>query len=146
MATLGYTQPAGAPTLPVATTGVQFNVGTLGEILGFANSTILPAVATGSTQNFLSTQTPIGSNVNSLIFRCSLVDNNVAFPSDILDGCAINTSFGTNIIYDPSFEKWVKVKQGTYSSLIFNIVDQDFNPVYSVDPNIAITLMIRPKS
>jgi len=145
MATLGYTQPAGAPALPTATTGVQFGVGTLGTILGFTDNTTLPAVATASTQNFLSTQTPIGSNVNSLIFRCSLVDNNVAFPSDIMDGCSINTSFGTNIIYDPAFEKWVRVKPGVYSSLIFNIVDQDFNPVYSVDPNIAITLMIREK-
>jgi hypothetical protein len=146
MATLGYTQPAGAPALPTATTGVQFVTGTLGGIIGFANATTLPAVATASTQNFLSTQTPIGSNVNSLIFRCSLVDNNVSFPSDIMDGCSINTVFGSNIIYDPSFEKWVKMKSGTYSSLIFTIVDQNFNQIYSVDPNIAITLMIRQKS
>ena len=146
MATLGYTQPAGAPALPTATTGVQFVTGTLGDIIGFADATTLPAVATASTQNFLSTQTPVGSAVNSLVFRCSLVDNNVAFPSDILDGCSINTSFGTNIIYDPSFEKWVKMKSGTYSSLIFTIVDQNFNQIYSVDPNIAITLMIRQKS
>lgn len=145
MATLGYTQPAGAPALPAATTGVQFVTGTLGTFLGFANATTLPTVATGATQNFLSTQTPVGSNVNSLIFRCSLVDNNVTMPSDIMDGCAINTAFGTNIIYDPSFEKWVKMKNGTYSSLTFTIVDQNFNQIYSVDPNVAITLMIRQK-
>lgn len=145
MATLGYTQPAGAPALPLVTTGVQFVTGTLGPIIGFSNATTLPAVATSSTQNFLSTQTPVGSTVNSLIFRCSLVDNNVAFPSDIMDGCSINTPFGTNIIYDPSFEKWVKLKSGVYSSLIFTIVDQDFDQIYSVDPNVAITLMIRQK-
>lgn len=145
LATLGYTQPAGAPALPTTTTGVQFITGTLGPIIGFANATTLPAVATGSTQNFLSTQTPVGSAVNSLIFRCSLVDNNVSFPSDIMDGCSINTPFGTNIIYDPSFEKWVKMKSGTYSSLTFTICDQNFNQIYSIDPNIAITLMIRQK-
>jgi len=145
MATLGYTQPAGAPALPAATTGVQFVTGTLGTYLGFANATTLPAVATGVSQNFLSTQTPVGSTVNSLVFRCSLVDNNISMPSDIMDGCAINTSFGTNIIYDPSFEKWVKMKSGTYSSLTFSIADQNFNQIYSVDPNVAITLMIRPK-
>lgn len=145
MATLGYTQPAGAPALPTATTGVQFVTGTLGTFLGFANATTLPAAATGATQNFLSTQTPVGSNVNSLIFRCTLVSNNVTMPSDIMDGCAINTAFGTNIIYDPAFEKWVKMKSGTYSSLTFTIVDQNFNQIYSVDPNVAITLMIRQK-
>ena len=145
MATLGYTQPAGAPALPTATTGVQFITGTIGDVIGFADATTLPSVATGATQNFLSTQTPVGSAVNSLVFRCSLVDNNVAMPSDIMDGCAINTSFGTNIIYDPSFEKWVKMKNGTYSSLTFTIADQNFNQIYSVDPNVAITLMIRQK-
>jgi len=146
MATLGYTQPAGAPALPTATTGVQFVTGTLGPVIGFANATTLPAVATSATQNFLSTQTPVGSNVNSLVFRCSLVDNNVTMPSDIMDGCPIDVPFGTNIVYAPSFEKWVKMKSGTYSSLIFTIVDQSFNQIYSVDPNIAITLMIRQKS
>jgi len=145
MATLGYTQPAGAPALPTVTTGVQFITGTIGPVIGFANATTLPAVATSATQNFLSTQTPVGSTVNSLVFRCSLVDNNVTMPSDIMDGCAINTSFGTNIIYDPSFEKWVKMKSGTYSSLTFTIADQNFNQIYSIDPNVAITLMIRQK-
>lgn len=145
MATLGYTQPAGAPALPAATTGVQFVTGTIGTVLGFANATTLPAAATGASQNFLSTQTPIGSTVNSLVFRCSLVDNNVTMPSDIMDGCSIDVPFGSNIIYAPSFEKWVKMKSGTYSSLTFTICDQNFNQIYSVDPNVAITLMIRPR-
>lgn len=145
LATLGYTQPVGAPALPTATTTTGFNTGTLGGILGFDNATTYPTTFTSATQNFLSTQTPVGSAVNSLVFRCSLVDNNVSMPSDIMDGCAINTPFGTNIIYDPSFEKWVKMKSGTYSSLTFTIADQNFNQIYSIDPNVAITLMIRQK-
>jgi hypothetical protein len=145
MAILGYTQPAGAPALPFVTTGVNFNTGTLGPIIGFENEIGLPSVATSSTQNFLSTKTPIGSTVNSLIFRSSLVDNNVSSPSDVMDGCSINTAFGTNIVYEPAFQKFVNLKSGTYSSLTFTIVDQNFNQIYSVDPNVAITLMIRQK-
>lgn len=140
----GWTQPAGAPALPTATTGVQFVVGSIGSVIGFVAGTY-PAVATSASQNFLSTLTPVGSTVNSLVFRCSLVDNNIIMPSDIMDGCSINTTFGTNIIYDPSFEKWVKMKDGLYSNLIFSIVDQSLNQIYSVDPNIAITLMIRQR-
>jgi hypothetical protein len=140
----GWTQPAGAPALPTATTGVQFVVGTIGSVIGYVAGTY-PAVATSASQNFLSTLTPVGSTVNSLVFRCSLVDNNITMPSDIMDGCSINTAFGTNIIYDPSFEKWVKVKNGTYSSIILTIVDQNLNQIYSVDPNIAMTLMIRER-
>jgi hypothetical protein len=144
-ATLGYTQPAGAPALPTVTTGVQFVCGSIAPVIGYVNGTTYPAVATSSTQNFLSTSTPVGSTVNSLVFRCSLVDNNVTMPSDIMDGCPIEASFGANIVYAPSFEKWVKMKSGTYSSLIFTISDQNFNQIYSVDPNVAITLMIRQK-
>lgn len=140
----GWTQPAGAPALPTATTGVQFVVGTIGSVIGFVAGTY-PTVATSSSQNFLSTLTPVGSTVNSLVFRCSLVDNSVTMPSDIMDGCSINSAFGTNIIYDPSFEKWVKMKNGTYTSLIMTISDQNLGQIYSVDPNIAMTLMIRER-
>jgi len=144
MATLGYTQPVGAPALPTATTGVQFVVGTIGTVIGYVAGTY-PAVATSSSQNFLSTLTPVGSTVNSLVFRCNLVDNNVIMPSDIMDGCSINTQFATSIIYDPSFEKWVTLRDGNYSNLVFTISDQNLNAIYALDPNIAITLMIRKK-
>jgi len=144
MATLGYTQPAGAPALPTAPTGVQFVVGTIGSVIGFVAGTY-PTVATSSSQNFLSTLTPVGSTVNSLVFRCSLVDNSVTMPSDIMDGCSINSAFGSNIIYDPSFEKWVRMKNGTYTSLIMTISDQNLGQIYSVDSNIAMTLMIRER-
>jgi hypothetical protein len=144
MATLGYTQPVGAPALPTATTGVQFVVGTIGSVIGYVAGTY-PAVATSSSQNFLSTRTPVGSTVNSLVFRCNLVSNNVISPSDIMDGCSINTSFGSNIIYDPSFEKWVTLRDGNYSNLVFSISDQNLNAINALDPNIAITLMIRTK-
>lgn len=139
----GYTQPVGAPALPNTTTGVQFVCGTIAPVIGFVNGTTYPAVATSASQNFLSSTTPVGSTVNSLVFRCSLVDNNCIMPSDIMDGTNINSSFGTNITYSPSFEKWVKMKNGMYSSLIFNIVDQNLNQIYALDPNVAITLMIK---
>lgn len=140
----GWTQPAGAPALPTTTTGVQFVVGTIGSVIGFVAGTY-PAVATSSSQNFLSTLTPVGSTVNSLVFRCNAVTNNVTSPSDILDSCAINASFGSNIIYDPAFEKFVALKDGVYSSLTITISDQNLNQIYSVDPNISMTLIIRQR-
>ena len=142
----GYTQPIGAPALPNATAGVQFvlaSSGSIAPIIGYAPGTF--GTGAGTVQNFLSTLTPIGSTVNSLVFRCSLVDNNVVMPSDIMDSCNINVPFGTNILYTPTFEKWVKLKSGNYSTLIFSIVDQNLNQIYSVDPNISLTLMIRGK-
>lgn len=90
--------------------------------------------------------TPQGATVNTLIIRCSLVNNPVSSTSDILDSFTIDTEFGTNIIYTPSFEKWVRLYPGRYSSMIVSIVDQDLNTVKLNDPNILITFLIKSSS
>jgi hypothetical protein len=86
---------------------------------------------------------PIGSTINSIVVRCSVLKNDVTIPSDVLDGFPINVTFGSNITYSPPFEKWIKINDGTYSSFIISFVDQDLSTIYSVDPNIALTLLIR---
>jgi hypothetical protein len=40
-----------------------------------------------------SNQTPVGSTVNSLVIRCSLVNNNVSAQTDIIDAFAISGQF-----------------------------------------------------
>lgn len=86
---------------------------------------------------------PIGSTINSIVMRCSILKNDVTVPSDVLDGFPINVTFGSNITYSPPFEKWIKINDGTYSNFILSFVDQNLNTIYSVDPNIAVTLLIR---
>ena len=88
---------------------------------------------------------PLGSAINSLVARCSFLKNDVTVPSDILDGFPINSLYGSNITYSPPFEKWIKISDGTYSSFILSIVDQDLNTIYSLDPTVGITLLIRRK-
>jgi hypothetical protein len=135
----GFNALARTPTLVLAATG------SIAPIIGFAAGASYPSTPSATDYNILSTSTPIGSTVNSLVVRCSLVNNNIVSPSDIMDGFPINASFGNNITYDPSFEKWVLIKDGTYNSLILTIVDQNLNSFVSVDPNIAITLLIRKR-
>ena len=90
---------------------------------------------------------PVGSYVNSLIVHCSLVNNKVVSPSDILDAFQItNTTFGANINYAPSIEKFVRLGRGTYSSMIVYLTDQNNNPITLLDPNILITLLFKKKS
>jgi len=88
---------------------------------------------------------PVGSNINSIVVRCSILKNNVTVPSDVLDGFPINTTYGSNINYFPSFEKWIDINDGTYSNFLLSFVDQNLSTIYSNDPNVAITLMIRRK-
>lgn len=135
----GFNALAITPTLVLASSG------SIATIIGFASGASYPSVPSATNYNILSTSTPVGSIINSLVIRCSLVSNNIVVPSDIMDGFAINSTFGSNITYDPSFEKWVKLKDGVYNSLTLNIVDQNLNTISSVDPNIAITLLIREK-
>lgn len=98
---------------------------------------------TPNSSNYLSNITPVGSIVNSVIVRCSLVSNNAGFPTDILDSFPINANFGTNINYQPTFEKWVKLTPGTYSSFTITLVDQNYNTIYSLDSNSTISLLIK---
>ena len=120
-------------------------IGSISPIIGFAPNTTYPVLGTATNVNFLSTLTPQGSTVNSLIARCSLVNNPTSVPTDIMDGFPINATFGSNIIFDPSFEHFVDIRDGTYNSLTFTIVDQNLNQIAALDSNVSIVLMIRQK-
>ena len=153
LATIGtYTQPssglysgAGLPTTSSTTQLVLASTGSIRTIIGFAAGTFPPTTQTVSW-NISSTLTPIGTTVNSLIMRCSLVSNSCTSPSDILDSMPIkDVSFGSNITYDPNFEKFVSVTNGTFNSFVFTFCDQSLNEIYARDPNVSITLIIRPR-
>ena len=78
--------------------------------------------------------------------QCSLVDNPVTVPSDILDSLPIhNSTFGTNITYEPSFEKFIRLSDGVFNNFTFSFRDQSLNEFYARDPNVSITLIIRKK-
>ncbi len=108
-----YTRPSsglysttgtGLPTTAYTPQLVLASAGSIKTIMGFAAGTF-PSTQTTSTGNALSTLTPIGSNVNSIIMQCSLISNRCTVPSDIIDSMPINNvSFGSNINYQPPFE------------------------------------------
>ena len=130
---VGFPPVSTAPSIQILNNNFQYYLGFTTGIYG------------GGTidSSFLSNITPNATNVNSLIVRCSLITNNVSMPSDVLDSFPITSTFGSNIVYSPRFPKWVKIKAGTYNSLILTVVDQNFNTVYAQDPNVCITLLIK---
>ena len=118
------------------------------EYLGFNNGVYPPgALTAGHLTNYsqLSNRLPpVGSYVNSIIVHCNLVNNNVVSPSDIIDAFQItDTTFGANINYAPSIEKFVKLTRGSYSSMIIYLTDQNNNPITLLDPNVLITLLFK---
>ena len=97
--------------------------------------------------NSLTNYTPpfpaVGSNINAIVIRCNLVNNAISNQPDILDCSPITTTFGSNIIYQPVSENWVRLKAGSYSSMIITFTDQNGNTIYMNDPNILLSLLIR---
>ena len=117
----------------------------LTKLLGFSAGSYPPVTQSTNYSILSNLLPPVGSPVNSIIVRCSLIDNAVAMPTDILDSFSINASFGSNINYSPNYEKWISVRKGTYSNITITFVDQDFNNIAIVDPNVIITLLIKNK-
>jgi hypothetical protein len=139
----GWTAPAGFPAFPTVATSPAFGLpltGSIRDILGF--QLILYG---GTTSNYsrLSETVPQGSIVNNIVVRCSLVNNPVTSPSDIIDSLPIDSPFGANINYSPNFEKWIKLRPGNYSSFTVSLYDQNLNLLEVKDPNMLITLMIK---
>jgi hypothetical protein len=144
----GWTAPAGFAGFPVSpSTGYISLLSTSDfyKLIGFQNNTAYPVGFSATPVSFLSTFTPIGSNVNSLIIRCNLVNNPCGFPSDILDTMPITSTFGSNINYSPYALKWVKISSGTYQKMEIQIVDQNLNSMNILDNNVCISLLINNK-
>ena len=116
---------------------------------GGSGYTSLPTVvitSSGTTVNYSGNSgiTPVGSTVNSIILRCSLVDNKVSVPMDILDSFTIGgVGFGQNINYSPQVSKWVKLSAGSFSNFYITFCDQNLNTIAALDNNIMVTLLFR---
>lgn len=133
---VGYNSTLHTPILGVTTTG-------FGNLIGFEIGNFPPLNMTESST--LSTKTPQGSIVNSLILRCSLVQNDCSFPTDVLDTMPITSSFGTNLNYQPPQLKWVDLTSGTFQSFNLTICDQNLNPMYILDNNVCISILLKNK-
>ena len=141
-----YTSSTNLPTTSYTPQLVLSSAGSISTIIGFKTGTTYPSAQSTANQSILSTLTPVGSTVNSIIMQCSLVNNPVTSPSDILDSLPIhNSTFGSNITYEPSFEKFISLSDGTFNNFTFSFRDQNLNEIYARDPNVSITLIIRQK-
>ena len=83
------------------------------------------------------------------MIKCSLVNNGCSNQSDILDAFAIGGSsggtFGGNLKYTNTIEKWVRIAEGRYNNFIVTIVDQNNNDISILDNNLLINFLMRVK-
>ena len=132
--TTAYTPQVVIPTFP-----------SIGSILGIPAGTYPPTHQTSnySIASYQKGLIPNATPVNSIIVMCDKVNNPCAMPSIILDSFSINASFGSNITYTPSYEKWIDILEGTYNALTITLTDQNYNTLNAQDPNVLISLLIR---
>jgi len=144
----GWTAPSNWIGFPSVSRTPHIHIyNNLSDYLGFTAGQYPPTLPRLSNYSILSNKKPpIASYVNSIIIHCSLVNNQVVSPSDILDAFQIsNATFGQNINYTPSIEKYVKLTKGTFNSMILYLTDQNNNPISLIDPNVLITLLFKTK-
>lgn len=137
----GWTQPSnwvGYPPTPFVPRLIV-NLG-FAKLIGFSTIVIGNNLASYSVT---STQTPQGSIVNSVVIRSNLIDNDAGFPTDILDVMPIDVPFGSNINYSPKELKLVKCVVGTFQSFEVFFCDQNLNPMYILDNNVCISLLLK---
>mgnify|MGYP000712631811 CR=1 FL=1 len=140
---LGYSKPSNAtwsypvsPTTPSLTFGQPF-----GNLIGQTFGKYPPTLQSTNIQ-YLSTQTPVISTTDSLIFTCNLVNSKYSVPNNILFSVAITTALGT--IIQPSISSIVfnDILPQNFSTLEITIFDQLFNPVELLDKELTLTLVI----
>ena len=141
----GFTAPSGFPYAVSSATTPQVNfpsTKSMGSLLGFTTGTY-PNTPTTLSNNVLSNSIPNACPVNAIVLRSNLINNNCGQISDMLDSFAINnTSFGSNITYQPPWAKYVSIVEGVYSSINITLVDQNLQNIKFNDNNLLLSILI----
>ena len=154
-----WTLPVGATwVLPIASICPIFIVPQtqFQSLIGFAYGNYPNAVITGAqpgqtqvpsyltTQSFLSTSPPQIIPQPSYLATCSLVNNRLAIPSQLIYSVSPSgVAFGelyVNQINDLAFNK---VENGTYTNFSFRFVDSLGNAIIFQDPNFLILIVLK---
>ena len=143
-AALGYTQapnaawsyPVSSSLCPYLTFNQQF-ANLIGQTFG-----TYPQFVSSSNVQYLSTQSPIISPIDSLIFCCNLVNSKYSIPNNILYTIPIASSLGSIIQFNPSSIVYNNVIAQSFSTLEITVYDQLFNPVVLLDKEMTLSLVI----
>lgn len=142
---LSYTAPsgwAGYVTTNITPQIVIPSSNSIKDIVGFTAGTY-PSATQTTNYSVTSSYTPQVTPVQSLVLTCSLVNNRLSLPNNVLYSFApTNTSFGSTIASSPSNYNFVDICDGNYSELVITILDQSFKPIIIKDTNLIIQLTI----
>jgi hypothetical protein len=111
------------------------------DLIGF-DSGEYPAIIQTSNQSFLSTKTPNGSPINSILINCSIADNQTTPQNLIYTFTSTGSRYGTNISINPPQIAFVDIRPGNYSFMDISFQDDNFNALFLNDVNLTMLLAI----
>lgn len=115
------------------------------EFLGF-NVGTYPAVGTtvSTTFDLLGQVAPQTYPVSAINIQSNFCRSDIAIPNNILYSFSQgNASYGDLIEIHPQNLIWCRIPDGSYSQLELTFIDQDFNPMKILDPQVNIMILIR---
>lgn len=144
--TLGYTQaPSGG--YPVSAITPQFVIldNAFKTFTGFVPASY-PSAPQSTTFSVLSQSTPKTSHVNSILVSCSLINNELARPNNIIFAfTASNVAFG-DVIAPPVNELiWNNVQTGVYDWMRIQLLNELYEPILLRDINLTIQFILKKK-
>ena len=121
----------------------------INTILGFETGMYPTEDYNGSsetiTESSNSDNAPEVSPVSSIIVLCSLAHNPYSNPQTILYSFAPNSTFGKEINIQPPEIVYTDIREGQFSSIDIEFLDQDFQPIEILDKAITLQLSIKNK-
>lgn len=148
----GYPRPTtglysgGGTGLPSSAATMRITVANnFSSVIGYTAGTY-PAAPASTVQSFLSNIVPSINPISSYIVRCSMINNKLSLPSDVLSSFTTQGTTSGQII-DISFPEfaWLDLTPGTYSSFTVVITDQLDRPVQFIDNQTLMQLLVREK-
>ena len=140
----GYTAGP-AISFPVISSGPQllFTQAAFGTVIGFIPGTF-PAVAPTTITATGSTLTPQVSDVLNVLLTLDSANNPFAPNSKIIHSISpAGAAYGSLITSTPPEISWVPQQAGTRQSITLQLTDQRLRPLYMVDTDVTIKLLIR---
>lgn len=118
----------------------------ISPILGISANTY-PSAITTTSNTVLSDFTPQVSPIQSMLLRCSLINNrfNAAAPDVLTSFSDKGTDVGQLISVEPSALSWMTIPDQSVNKISVVIVDQDYRFVKLEDPKVEVEILIRTK-
>ena len=127
------------------TPSITFN-SAFGSLIGFSAGTY-PELLENEIKVYFNDLIPQISIVNSLLVTCNLVNSFYSNPVNVLYSMPISSSFGNSMSSKDSMRTDVNIFDGTYQSIVLEILDQRYERVHMHDfeLEIKLTLIIAKK-